>query len=290
MNGIGLTMSMDSPPHLEAMGARGLIGLRHSLAKALPFADGAFDLLHSRMSGLGFAGARAESRAERSAASPRSSSSPWDRVVRPGGYLVQHGWMLSSPVTANWDRRFVEDEVKARIARGETASLRRSRSDGVFWADESNGGAARRARAAAPLEDERLLAGEQEGHRASTSSSRSPTIGSGSRSQIAVAQQISGESERIGIFEKTKHFSLHDRSALPRPPLVSQFRELRLQPGDALLHRLGGGVGVAPPHLRPSSGLMPAERALRHVVARAAEARAVGAARAASTPSHPPPP
>ena len=37
-------------------------------------------------------------------------------------HLVQHGWMLSSPVTANWDRRFVEDEVKARIARGETAS------------------------------------------------------------------------------------------------------------------------------------------------------------------------
>ena len=121
MNGIGLTMSMDSAPHLEAMSARGLIGLRHSLAKALPFADGAFDLLHSRMSGLGFAGARAESRAER-LKGVAALIFEWDRVVRPGGYLVQHGWMLSSPVTANWDRRFVEDEVKARVARGETAS------------------------------------------------------------------------------------------------------------------------------------------------------------------------
>ena len=57
--GVGLTMSMDNAPHLEVMGARGLIGLRWSLAKALPFADGAFDLLHARLSGLGSAGAQA---------------------------------------------------------------------------------------------------------------------------------------------------------------------------------------------------------------------------------------
>ena len=49
-----------------------------------------------------------------------SKRSPPRCVLR--GCPVQHGWMLSSPVTANWDRRFVEDEVKARIARGETAS------------------------------------------------------------------------------------------------------------------------------------------------------------------------
>ena len=60
--GVGLTMSMDNAPHLEVMGARGLIGLRWSLAKALPFADGAFDLLHARLSGLGSAGAQAATR------------------------------------------------------------------------------------------------------------------------------------------------------------------------------------------------------------------------------------
>ena len=114
-------MSMEAP-HLEAMGARGLIGLRHSLAKALPFADGSIDLRTAACPGSA-SPARARPRSVKGVA---ALIFEWDRVVRPGGCLVQHRDALVE-VTANWDRRFVEDPSRPASRAARPPPLRRSR-------------------------------------------------------------------------------------------------------------------------------------------------------------------
>ena len=93
--GIGLTLSHDAAPFLEAMGARGILGLRHDFTRSLPFADHAFDVVHSRMSGLRFVGGTSNSMEERLAALRRAVLE-YDRVLRPGGYFVQVGWKLAT--------------------------------------------------------------------------------------------------------------------------------------------------------------------------------------------------
>ena len=93
--GIGLTLSHDAAPFLEAMGARGILGLRYDFTRSLPFADHAFDVVHSRMSGLRFVGGTSNSMDERLAALRRAVLE-YDRVLRPGGYFVQVGWKLAT--------------------------------------------------------------------------------------------------------------------------------------------------------------------------------------------------
>ena len=87
-------------------------------AQALPFQDGAFDLIHSRLSGLRFAESEGTSggkrrdgakvarqrdgaRAAKAAGGRRSDFTAldsavmeWDRLVRPGGYLMQTAWKI----------------------------------------------------------------------------------------------------------------------------------------------------------------------------------------------------
>lgn len=151
MQGIGVTMSGPNSPYLETMAARGVLGLQASLTDRLPFADGAFDLIHSRLSGLRFAegqgrsggsnsrsrrmqravraglavgggkvdgdgdgGGRAGGKAGGKAGGGGASSFElleatmyeWDRLVRPGGYLVQTGWKLGRGPN-HWNRTTV---------------------------------------------------------------------------------------------------------------------------------------------------------------------------------------
>ena len=41
----------------------------------------------------------------------------WDRVVRPGGYLVQTDWRVSSPVTMTADIGFAKAAAEATKAK-----------------------------------------------------------------------------------------------------------------------------------------------------------------------------
>ena len=54
--GLALTTRRPQPPRVSEP-VPPQVGLRLSLSKPMPFGDGAFDLLHSRMSGLRFVGA-----------------------------------------------------------------------------------------------------------------------------------------------------------------------------------------------------------------------------------------
>ena len=123
MQGVGVTMDGPNSPYLETMAARGVIGLRASLSDRLPFQDGAFDLIHSRLSGLRFAESegtgdraasggrrqlRASGTARRAAKAARArpperglhrarlcgARSGTARLVRPGGYLMQTAWKI----------------------------------------------------------------------------------------------------------------------------------------------------------------------------------------------------
>jgi SAM-dependent methyltransferase len=127
MQGVGVTMDGPNSPYLETMAARGVIGLRASLSDRLPFQDGAFDLIHSRLSGLRFAESEGTSggkrrdgakvarqrdgaRAAKAAGGRRSDFTAldsavmeWDRLVRPGGYLMQTAWKIGRG-PQHWNR------------------------------------------------------------------------------------------------------------------------------------------------------------------------------------------
>ena len=123
--GVGVTMDGPNSPYLETTAARGVIGLRASLDR-LPFQDGAFDLIHSRLSGLRFAesegtsGGKAGRRQSCAPAGRRPSGEgsgrppglltaldsavmEWDRLVRPGGYLMQTAWKIGRG-PQHWNR------------------------------------------------------------------------------------------------------------------------------------------------------------------------------------------
>ena len=107
LQGIGVTRDGPTSPYLATMAARGVLGLQASSATRLPFGDNAFDLVHSHLAGLRFSSARAD-KTEGTAATTNPSSPSraaavtsldlqvyeWDRLVRPGGFLVQTGWKL----------------------------------------------------------------------------------------------------------------------------------------------------------------------------------------------------
>ena len=117
--GVGITRDSSRSPFLETMAARGVVGLQVSLTDRLPFIDGAFDMLHSRLSGLRFAmatsgrgaggggggGGGGGVRAVLAGGGGGARHAPdwakldaavyeWDRVCRPGGFIVQTGWKL----------------------------------------------------------------------------------------------------------------------------------------------------------------------------------------------------
>lgn len=116
VQGVGVTMSTDSTPMLEAMAARGVVGLRLSLSKPMPFGDGAFDLLHSRMSGLRFVGQGRRSYYGK-LRKLRDVTYEWDRLVRAGGYLVQTGWKLATV----WGGYSAQSKMRTRLMDGLTS-------------------------------------------------------------------------------------------------------------------------------------------------------------------------
>ena len=87
VQGVGISRNWENLPYLETMGARGVIGIEASLNRRLPFAPGAFDVVHARLAGLRFASGNATRQA---------LVFEIDRLVRPGGYIVHNDWKLEN--------------------------------------------------------------------------------------------------------------------------------------------------------------------------------------------------
>ena len=75
--------------------------LELDLLSRMPFPNGQFDAVHSRLSGPRFA---------HSNASLDSLFYEWDRVLRPGGYVVVNDWKLHG-----WQGGAAADGVQARF-------------------------------------------------------------------------------------------------------------------------------------------------------------------------------
>jgi SAM-dependent methyltransferase len=70
-------------PFLETIAARGLLSLSFSMFRRLPFADGVFDAVHSRTTGMGN--------------DVEAFLVENDRLVRPGGYIILHSQCAGNP-------------------------------------------------------------------------------------------------------------------------------------------------------------------------------------------------
>lgn len=78
-------------PFLETIAARGLLSLSFSMFRRLPFADGVFDAVHSRTTGMGD--------------DVEAFLVENDRLVRPGGYIILHSQCAGKPLNLQKLRR-----------------------------------------------------------------------------------------------------------------------------------------------------------------------------------------
>ena len=101
IQGIGISRDWQSLPFAETAAARGVLMLELDLLSRMPFPNGQFDAVHSRLSGPRFA---------HSNASLDSLFYEWDRVLRPGGYVVVNDWKLHG-----WQGGAAADGVQARF-------------------------------------------------------------------------------------------------------------------------------------------------------------------------------
>lgn len=99
----GICLAYENLPFVQTASARGVIAAHMSTERALPFTSHSFDLLHAHwvMAYLG--------------TTPENLSRvllEWDRVVRPGGFVVQRGFWHGSLTRADNTTQSAWDHVK----------------------------------------------------------------------------------------------------------------------------------------------------------------------------------
>lgn len=99
---VGMARDWEHLPFTELGAARGVITMDMDILRRLPFPDGTFDVLHSKWSGLRYITAntgREKPPLAEMQQNLRAALFEYDRLTRPGGFIVQWPWFVSRDVS-----------------------------------------------------------------------------------------------------------------------------------------------------------------------------------------------